>query len=89
MIISGFDIETSIDSTSNRRSISHWANSRSTSFDVRVYSLRYIVFNCVVMIITATFEISLFVTSLTFGHGMMILKGIDTEFINDILYNVN
>ena len=88
MIISGFDIETSIDSTSNRRSISHWANSRSTSFDVRVYSLRYIVFNCV-MIITVTFEISLFVTSLTFGHGMMILKGIDTEFINDILYNVN
>ena len=41
------------------------------------------------MIITVTFEISLFVTSLTFGHGMMILKGIDTEFINDILYNVN
>ena len=79
MIISGFDIETSIDSTSNRRSISHWANSCSTSFDV---------FNCV-MIITVTFEISLFVTSLTFGHGMMILKGIDTEFINDILYNVN
>ena len=72
MIISGFDIETIID---------------STSFDVRVYSLRYIVFNCVM--VSVTFEISLFVTSLTFGHGMMILKGIDTEFINDILYNVN
>ena len=80
MIISGFDIETIIDSTSNRRSISHWANSCSTSFDVRVYSLRYIVFNCVM--ISVTFEISLFVTSLTFG--MMILKGINTEFINDI-----